>query len=299
MSPIPLHDLEEGGLNAPIANVATLDEFSPDSKLGASRYRHELPGGKPLDALLVNKGSDILVVNLHGALDLKTQTPPRFERLRSISQFDVSALYFSDPTILLGKSMQLAWYTGWDGVDVQQIIADWSLIAARSIGATRIVFSGSSGGGFAALQVSALTPGSLAVPINPQTSIYGYLADNKYWGPQHTYLLAVWPQIAPGGLSSVDFSKDWTAVLDDRVSAMRRYEHPLDNYVFAVINRNEFHYQKHWLPLLGAAARGGNLGRFWVQEYEGSLRHNPPSPEQFRIGLAAGLQKAVEIPPAL
>ncbi|MDO5500776.1 MAG: hypothetical protein Q4F67_13965 [Propionibacteriaceae bacterium] len=212
----------------------------------------------------------------------------------------VSAMYVADPTLWLGDKMQLSWYTGWEGFDAQKAISRWVLKAARSIGASRILLTGSSGGGFAALQVSALIPGSIALPFNSQTSIHKYRVNGLPWAQKH-YLQVVWPECAPQGVDSVNFDNDWTLQLDDRVSTLRRYAQPLGNYVFFVINRNEDHYEAHYLPWLAAAAKGNNLCRVRVEEYQGGPSHNPPTQDVFFDCLARSLSWATELPsvPAL
>lgn len=82
----------------------------------------------------MNKETDVLVVRLHGALDRRKYTLPRFERMRTIISNDVSSMYFADPALTREENIQLAWYTGWDRFDAQQSVADWSVTAAKYIG---------------------------------------------------------------------------------------------------------------------------------------------------------------------
>lgn len=161
-----MENLDLFGTNAPVRKVENIFNFIPESGLGAVRYRGEIEPEVYLDAIIANKGSDILVVGLHGAVDrVKTQLP-RFERLRSVLGEDVSSMFFSDASLWKADNLQLAWYTGWEGVDEHQIVADWAVAAANAIGAKKIIFTGSSGGGFAALQISSLVPKSLSLAFN-------------------------------------------------------------------------------------------------------------------------------------
>lgn len=298
MDSISPAELQDGGLNAPLTTVEDLGEFSPTSAAGASRYRHTLDNGSHFDALLVNKKSDVLVVSFHGATDREKNTLPRFERLRSLLDHDVSSMYFTDPSLWLNHKnyFQLAWFTGWEGFDAQRVAADWILAAAKSIGATRILLTGASGGGFVALQVSALIPGSLALPFNPQTSIYGYLVNGYAWGAQKNYRNVVWPNLeAP----EVGPEEDWTASLDDRISALRRYSTPTSNHVLYATNTLEFHHEQHYLPFIAAVKEGGNLDRVHTFEYEHTAQHAPPRPEHFRAGFLEALRLIQNLPPAL
>lgn len=300
MITIPTEDLDEAGMNPPLTMVDSLDDFKPSPDAGASRYRHVLATGEPLEALLVNKESDVLVVSLHGALDRRRYTLPRFERLRTIVSNDVSSMYFADPALTREDNIQLAWYTGWEGFDAQQVVADWSIAAAKSIGATRILFMGSSGGGFASLQVSALVPGSVSLSFNPQTSVHGYLTKGEAKGidAQRKYLEVVRPDLATGSVWHMDYAPDWSLPAGDRMSALRRYSQPLENYVYTVQNVNDFHYRDHYYPFLGACARGGNLARVRVDEYDGVHAHDSPPHPKVVTALAAALEWTRELPPA-
>lgn len=299
MPSISVEDIDEFGLNPPVTIVESLDNFEPSFEPGASRYQHVLSTGEPFDALLVNKGSDVLVVSLHGALDRAKYTLPRFERMRTVIGYDVSSMYFADPALTREPHIQLAWHTGWDGFDQHQIIADWSVRAAKAIGATRILFMGSSGGGFAALQVSALVPGSVCLPFSPQTSIHRYLTGGNPKGidAQRKYIEVVRPDLAVGNIWTMDYEPDWTLPAGDRMSVLSRYSKPLENWVYMVQNVNEFHYTDHYFPFLAHAARGNNLHRIKVYEYAGGTSHNPPPPSEVIIALDAALEWARELPP--
>ncbi|WP_342024277.1 hypothetical protein AAE021_03550 [Arthrobacter citreus] len=288
--------LQDSGVNVPLFAVETLDSFDPDPVLGAAKYRHSLENGTHLDALLVNKRADVLVVSFHGATDREKNTLPRFERLRSFLDYEVSSMYFTDPALWLNHKnyFQLAWFTGWDGFDAQRSAVEWVMKAAKAIGASRILFTGASGGGFVALQVSALVPGSLALAFNPQTSIYGYLANGHAWGAQKNYRNVVWPHIdAP----AVGPEMDWTTKLDDRVSALRRYSKPTANHVLYATNTLEFHHEQHYLPFISAAESGGNIERVDTFFYEHTTQHTPPGPEHFSAAMKEALSLISKLPP--
>lgn len=205
--PPPPEELALGGLNAPVNECGLRPEFECSGERSAARYRHTLPGGQHLDALLVNKESDTMVVAFHGALDRKTHAIPRFERLRTLNELPVSTLYVGDPTLWMGEHLRLSWYVGWLEFDAQRVIAEWAVAAALRVGASHVIFTGSSGGGFAALQVSALVPGSMALPFNPQTMVYQYRPHGRFW-IQRSLMRAAWPHLAPEGVDKFDFATD-------------------------------------------------------------------------------------------
>ena len=71
------NDLTEGGLNAPRIVLNNLDDFPENQLLGAAQYRYHYEDGPKLDALLVNKKSDTLVVSLHGLSLIHISEPTR------------------------------------------------------------------------------------------------------------------------------------------------------------------------------------------------------------------------------
>ena len=259
MRATPLADLEQGGGNAELLEVEGPDDLPAELPPGALRIRQHLTPEIPLDVLVVNKQSDVAIVSFHGATDRKTTVLPRFERLRTLLELEVSSIFFSDPTLHLDPNIWLTWYTGWGEIDGHQAIAQLSQSIAQAIGAKTLIFTGSSGGGFAALQVSAIIPGSVAVAFNAQTDIGGYLVEGKYYTQQKDYVRVVWPEIwstfeTPSGIEG----SNWAGLADDRVSALKTYSVPRQNRVYLVQNIEEYHYEEHFLPLLDAAWRGGN-----------------------------------------
>ncbi|MGW9402568.1 hypothetical protein ACWGQ2_01200 [Arthrobacter sp. NPDC055585] len=288
--------LDKDGLNAPTSYVTSPDSFQPQTDLGASRYRCVLQDDRPLDALLVNEGTDVLIVTFHGALDRKRFDLPRFERLGTTGEFAQSMLFFSDPGLFADDSIELAWFTGWPGVDLQPILAEWATRAAQAVGASRIIFTGSSGGGFAALQVSALVPGSVCLAFNPQTSIHGYLVGGHGVWVQRKYIEVYHPELITEGVVDVDFTNDWTLAIGDHMSPIRRYSVPVGNHVLYADNPNDFHHAQHLLPFQEAVAAGENCNRFRVHTYDGSVGHEPPSPPQFREAMTEALRWCQELP---
>ena len=136
---IQLSELEKDGLNAPRVSLDRVAEFPETQALGATQYQYKYSEGPKLDALLVNKGSDTLVVSLHGALNRQRFTLPRYERLRTLTAYSVSSMYFTDPTLYLDDQLQLGWYTGWKGQDVQAHIAEWIIAAQKAVSASKVI----------------------------------------------------------------------------------------------------------------------------------------------------------------
>lgn len=261
--------------------------FAPHANEGGVRYRYTFPGGQHLDSLLVVKQSKVLVVSLHGAIDRKKYTLPRFERFRTLRQYSCSSLYIGDATLWASDELELAWFTGWEGVDLFPILSEMITRAADAAKCEHIIVNGGSGGGFAALQVSALIPGSTAVVYNPQTSIWKYLHPQWPLMPQKRYLRYVWPEFY-GHENNFDFSRDWTEVFGDRLSAVRRYTTPQRNSIVYLINQLDNHHVEDHLNPFAAAV--GNRTPLRIVEYEGEPGHSPTSAQQFGQGLYAAAE---------
>lgn len=143
---ISINDLEHSGHNAPINSLDQL-AWGPISDRGAFRVQSNLARNLTLDSLIVNKASDTLVVSFHGATNRESTQLPRFERLRTLLGYETSSMFYSDPTLQLNDTMQLAWFSGWEEEDLQWRIALEIVQVAAAIGASNIILSGSSGGG--------------------------------------------------------------------------------------------------------------------------------------------------------
>lgn len=276
-------ELDAQALNAPQTLVEST--FSPDKREGVVKYRKRFSNSTRLDALVLNKHSDVLVVSFHGALMRKKYHLPRFEWLSTLRNAPFSSMFVSDPSLHLSKTLQLAWFTGWREVDIHKLIAEWAQRVAEASGASRIIFTGSSGGGFASLQTSHYVPGSIAAPFNAQTDIAAYLVAGSKYTAQLQYLEAVWPDVYSKLKNKTEPEPEWKLFIDDRVSAVDRYRTGMNNYIYFTQNTNDFHYENHFAPLKQAILRSHNHGRFVENLYEGEHSHRPPSKERFLASL--------------
>lgn len=121
------------------------------------------------------RGSEpALIVGFTGAIDRAREKLPRFERMRSLRGQGPSVLVFSDPTLDLAAGLSLGWYLGTATDDLVPRIAAVVRTIADTVGAEERVLLGSSGGGFAALQVSTEVPDASVLAMNPQTDVRRY-----------------------------------------------------------------------------------------------------------------------------
>ena len=168
-----------------------------------------------------------------------------------------------------------------NAIDQEMIDALHRLCAMLEETPRTLILTGSSGGGFAALQISALLPDSIAVAFNAQTDIRNYKADGVFFYAQRFYVRAAWPrvweQLEPPEMVEIG---TWDRTLDDRVSALQRYARPVSNRVYIVQNADEFHHADHFLPFVKVARAAGNdIVALTVHE---GAKHVVPSGSLFR-----------------
>lgn len=260
------------------------------------RFRQVLSNGTPLDLFILNQRSETLVVSLHGALDRKKYAIPRFERVKSIEQTDNNLLAIADPSLHLHRRLELAWYTGTYSLDLFPVLADWITAAASLADARHIVLTGSSGGGFAALQTSTLIPNAVACVFNPQTAINRYVHPRWGYAAQERYLHSVMPQLKPMNDGPIGDGGDWTLPLGDRLSAVRRYSQPQETRVIYFTNTRDFHHVSHFEPFQTAFA--GNAGFLRAIPYQQDGGHPPPTRGFFIEALEQAVDWAKNTPRA-
>ena len=297
MAALPVRGLRANGSNVPQIMVPDVGAPVVVPEFGAQRYRHAYPGGRMLDALLVNRGSSTLVVSFHGALNRKKYSIPRFERLRTLLRYRVNSMYFSDPSLHIDPGLELSWFTGWRAADVHRDIASWIMHTAAVLDSEDIVLTGSSGGGFAALMVGSYIPDSTVITYTPQVDIRLYEADGQYpHAAKRSYIRHVWPELARGtNLERFDFSKKWNESIEERTSAVTRYSRQRDTRILFVSNTRDEHHHRVHLPALRSVI--DDPSRFLVQTYTGPAGHHPPGATEFEAGLVrASREFGFELP---
>lgn len=283
-------DLER--IHSLIANVNVSDErnigqgalnlepnvgLSYSREIGGARYQELTPDNKILDSLLVTRKSDTLIVSFHGALDRKKFQLPRFERLATLLRTPFSLLFLTDPGLHYNPTVQLTWYSGPPAVDYFQILARKIREAIQTTKSENVLLSGSSGGGFAALQIAPLVENSAVLAFNPQTSIHDYVIPphSSIWA-QRNYLDAIAPELKPESIDAI-LEHDWTLQLGDRLSSLRRYKWAQKTRVFYATNLNDWHHEAHYLPF--SEVIPNHLLTTYVYKQEGD--HQPPTDDYF------------------
>lgn len=263
--------------NVEIRHIASASEIDhkavePCEFVVASR------SGGPLDvvALYAPKVSKTLIVSFHGSLVRSKFTLPRFEWRRTLGNLEAGVLLIADTTLELGEKIPLGWYIGTAEQDLADEIAAVVQQVAADGGYERILLTGSSGGGYAAMAISRRIPGSLAVSFSPQTRVGDYIP----W---------VGKVLIQGAFPGYDTIDAVEAEFPERVNLRRLYADPeIPNYVRYVQNSNDLdHMEAHYAPFAEVRsidpATGGmdSTGRFRFVLEQMSKGHEPPSRGRF------------------
>jgi hypothetical protein len=132
---------------------------------------------------------------------------------------------------------------------------------ARTLGVERTLFFGTSGGGFAALVQSHAMPGSVAVVVNPQTSILRYHPTLV-----EPYRQACWPALAGNEGLAGAIEADCT----------RLYGEGFRNTVIYIQSLGDrHHYRAHMLPFAAAISARAQADRvLFHTRYNGVHGHS-------------------------
>lgn len=230
-----------------------------------------------LDVLYEPEDSQTLLVVLHGALNRRKFELPRFEWRSSLQDLRASKLYLSDSSVSQRADMEIGWYIGRVDDDLTDRYVDLVRHIRDIGGYERVIFVGSSGGGFASLAMSRKVAGSGAVAFSPQSTIAGYYAS-------HRRMLA--RVLSEGKLSFENLQQQ----LGSRTSIRQQYaEAEVENHFRYVQNSGDlFHFEAHYVPFalsqgvdpeIGGRTQSGR-GLFVSEKYDNG--HVPPPRLRFR-----------------
>ncbi|EDX68178.1 hypothetical protein [Bacillus cereus] len=123
---------------------------------------------------LKNISPNLLVFG-SGAYNAQKLKPPIFHRYSWTKHFNESIIFYNDPTLYLGP-INLGWGFGTTNEFYLQNIANILEIIMKRIKveSNKVLFYGTSGGGFMSLILAGLIKGSTALVNNPQTIIPNY-----------------------------------------------------------------------------------------------------------------------------
>lgn len=104
-----------------------------------------------------------------GATSSRITTVPAFEGYRSTRELNANVLLISDPSLILDQKMTIGWYAGHSKAPNFQ--SDLNNVINSLADSSRLVYFGTSGGGFPALEQASRTPGSTALVVSPLTHV--------------------------------------------------------------------------------------------------------------------------------
>lgn len=209
-----------------------------------------------------------LFVLLSGARDPNKHPLPKFDRWKWASEFPGVTVCISDPTLRLhDEKLRIGWYFGTSKCNYASRIASLvGLIASKlDIEQEKVLFYGSSAGGFGALSISSNLPGSTAVAINPQVLLENYIS----WVYEKFFLYAVGDK------------KDITDEIERRMDARKFVGINPKQKVLLMQNILDIeHYEHHFIPFCKALnvvpspglTKSGNI---WTYVYSDESGHGP------------------------
>lgn len=251
-----------------VTEWASLEAFlsAPSIPAGIQSIDHN---GLPIDLMFHPRGEATTVVTFHGATDDATRLPMLIGGGLT-DGLPVNRIYLSDPTLVLDKKLRLAWYSG--STIQPRLQHDLDRIVDRLLdvaGGQHAIFFGTSGGGFAALRMSHGFPGSVAMVVNPQTSIGRYidrLVDE--------YVDSAW------GATSLD---ELPGIVQHDL--LQQYSNGHSNTIAYLQNQRDwFHIANHQRPFVSALPGADDvwfLEEIWGDEGV-ALGHMPPPKDVLR-----------------
>jgi pimeloyl-ACP methyl ester carboxylesterase len=276
MSPSP------SPVSVPFASFGrTLAELQGDAK-----FRVDC-GGTPIQVQASRRKNRRLVVLFHGAVKPdRRHLVTEFNTPKLAKLIDANVVAVTDPSLDRSPTLTAAWYLGHEGFAAQRLLAKLFRQIQDRLKVERPVYIGGSAGGFAALYYSWACPGSVAIAVNPQTSLTRHRTSH-----QSAYRQACWPTLS----QEVELS----SVVHEDLTLLYRKKVP-NSVVYLQNSMDPFHLRNHLAPFLGAI-RPADLAkvvtdvRFW-----GTVGHSNSIPRQAwfdwaRAALAAASTSAVDL----
>jgi hypothetical protein len=217
-----------------------------------------------------------LFVMLSNRVDRDKHTLPAFSRWSWAEQhkFPGHVLCVADPTLDLHEELGLGWYLGTTDQDAGDELATLIRCFAEGLGIPngKIIFWGSSGGGFGALALAARIENTTAVAINAQTDLFAYEIPEAIESiRKHCF----------GGKSIAHIQAQYGA----RINMAQAWQKNRSSRAILIQNTlDAHHYVCHFKPFweaLGGQAEGGAAadGRLFAWLYRDSHGHVPESIE--------------------
>jgi pimeloyl-ACP methyl ester carboxylesterase len=231
--------------------------------------------GGELPMMVTRRKSPVLIVTFAGAIDRKTLALPQFGGKFLDTYVPASVIGLADPSLALSPDLTAAWYAGHEGFELQQFLPAFLQQIADACDAKRVIFLGSSVGGFAALYYSWRFPQSIAIVTNPQTDI-----DRFYLRHRTVYRAVCRPSLPDNEPLS-------TVITSDLVSC---YAKRFDNTVIYLQSAADpTHIRNHFSPFLGAIKIDNHRRLLARLAYWGREGHKQPPAREWLAWVKAAI----------
>jgi len=189
-----------------------------------------------------------------------SRKPPIYQPFVPDHSGDLLQISVTDPLLLKPGEFILAWYAGGAEFSLQTQLARFFRDLAEAASGKRIIFMGSSGGGFATLFYSWHVPESVALAISPQTNILRY-----YSGHVQRYVNDCWPNLND------------PPELSDHIctNVCNLYQRKCPNTVVYVLSAGDtHHFERHMLPFAEAITSRSDSRFVMHCDYWGVEKHS-------------------------
>lgn len=216
-----------------------------------------------------NENAKVLAVLFHGAVDKSKRPIPTFQPFFNEISGSAHQISISDPSMLRDGDHTICWYIGDDQFNTQKVVKEIIDGFVSELNIERLIFVGSSGGGFASLYFSWHFPNSIAFTCSPQVDIEEY-----YFGHRDFYMQNCWP-----GATLPDLAErgHCTSVLDLYRNSMRNI------VVYLVSAGDRLHLVRHASPFIAAVGENSASKFIFLSDYWGVPGHSRSVPLEVYI----------------
>lgn len=184
--------------------------------------------------------SDKMYIFSPGYLERKKYSHPYFQRMSWLERINASGIIITDPTLSIHNDIGIAWFQGTKKRFaiplIVRVLEKFRLF--MKVERKKVLFFGSSAGGFASLMMSCLMKGACCVVNNPQTEVLMFRENIK-----DKMLTRCYPD-----MSSEDIIRHFTPRLSVASYFIANKHIPKCIYIQNISDTE--HYHQHFLPFI-------------------------------------------------
>lgn len=198
--------------------------------------------GMRLDCRLNQKvKNDYLIVTPNGAVDREKVALPAFARWNWHGIFKGSILAISDPSLYFKEDLPIGWFAGSKYLNTTSFVADvvCKIASLLQIPNQKIIFWGSSAGGYASILLAGKIDSASFVSVNGQTQIINYYSGHiEHFRKQFD-----------SGSSAEELAKSYPEQWSAIFALQKSYDDNKATRGLIVQNTTDKkHYNEHYLP---------------------------------------------------